>query len=426
MIGPRSGSAEPEPLVLVQRPSHYKAWTEAKLFEAYKAYLSGMSVRKAAEIYGVPKSTLSDRVSGRVAFGARSGPSTYLSDDEEFELVQFLTHCATVGYAKSKHDILAIVRNVVLSKGLANATVTDGWWSSVKRLHGVLTLQTVEQLSYTRAVSSSPQIISCYFDLLEETTEKNDLMDKPAQIFNLDETGMPLDPKPPKVVTVRGAKHAATVSTGSKSQITVLSCCNAAGYVIPPLVIFKQKVTPELAFGEAPGTVYGQSKSGWMTMEIFNDWFDKHFLAYAPPARPLLLLMDGHSSHYCPQVINRALQEKVILFCLPPNTTHLTQPLDKGCFGPLKVAWRQKCKDFLQKNPGRVVTKYDFSRLFGQAWMTSMSMPNTVAGFRCTGIYPFNRSAFLPESVSHATSVAEKYGLNFVPTYSPTRPKLVS
>ena len=46
------------------------------------------------------------------------------------------------------------------------------------------------------------------------------------------------------------------------------------------------------------------------------------------PVNPLLLL-DGHSTHYN-SFIRQAAQEKVVVFCLPPNTTHLTQPLDKG------------------------------------------------------------------------------------------------
>jgi len=48
--------------------------------------------------------------------------------------------------------------------------------------------------------------------------------------------------------------------------------------------------------------------------------------------------MDGHSSHYSPAAICLAAEQEVILLTLPPNTTHVTQPLDKGCFGPLKGA----------------------------------------------------------------------------------------
>ena len=105
---------------------------------------------------------------------------------------------------------------------------------------------------------------------------------------------------------------------------------------MPPFIIFDNKtLNPSLTVGEIPGTLYGLSGSGWIDSELFLDWFLQHFLVYAPKARPLLLLMDGHSAHYCPQVIRAAAKEKIILFTLPSNTTHLTQPLDKGCFGPL-------------------------------------------------------------------------------------------
>ena len=67
-------------------------------------------------------------------------------------------------------------------------------------------------------------------------------------------------------------------------------------------------------------------------------------------------MMDGHSSHYCPSVIHRASKSKVVLMALPPNTTHLTQPLDKGIYGPLKVEWRKVCHEFMVQNPGKIVT----------------------------------------------------------------------
>ena len=47
-------------------------------------------MRRAAEEYQVPRSTLYDRVSGKVQFGAKSGSTRYLNDQEESELVNFL------------------------------------------------------------------------------------------------------------------------------------------------------------------------------------------------------------------------------------------------------------------------------------------------------------------------------------------------
>ena len=148
-----------------------------------------------------------------------------------------------------------------------------------------------------------------------------------------------------------------------------------------------------LSIGEVPNTYYGLSNKGWIDTALFQDWFSQHFLCYAPPIRPLLLLMDGHSSHYSPEMICIAADEGVILFVLPPNTTNLTQLLDKGVFSALKSNWKHVCHEFITQNPGRVISRYDFSTLFHKAWDLSMTIINIKVGFRITGICPFNSRA---------------------------------
>ena len=137
----------------------------------------------------------------------------------------------------------------------------------------------------------------------------------------------------------------------------------------------------ELADGEIPGSVYGFSSNGWIDQELFEKWFSHHFLRYAPAIRPLLLIMDGHSSHYHPYAIHKAAEEEVILFALPPNTTRVAEPLDKGCFGPLKTKWGEVCHKYMINNPGNVVNRYCFSRLLHEAW-AAMSASNIIAGFQ--------------------------------------------
>ena len=330
------------------RPARYKAWSENAMNEALKAVIEdGRSVRRAAEEFGVPKSTLGDRVSGCVLPGAVSGPLCYLDDEEEKELAQFVCHCASIGYAKTRSEVLAIVERVLSSRGIEK-TVTNGWWEGFVKRHPYLTLRTAAPLSRQRAISSDPAVMSKYFDLLKQTIEDNGLGGKPCNIFNMDKTGMPLDPKPLKTIHHKGERNPVAPASGLKTQITVLGCVSAGGYSLPPMVIWDRKrLRPELTVGEVPGTIYGLSAKGWMDQELFDAWFHCHFLKYAPLAHPLLLLMDGHSSHYCPDTVRMAAKEQVIMFVLPPNTTHITQTLDKGCFGPLKVHWRQACHQFM-------------------------------------------------------------------------------
>lgn len=61
---------------------------------------------------------------------------------------------------------------------------------------------------------------------------------------------------------------------------------------LPPSDIFDRvQLRPELIEEEVPGTVYGLSKKSWIDGALFESWFSRHFLAHAPPVRPLLLLM---------------------------------------------------------------------------------------------------------------------------------------
>ena len=87
------------------------------------------------------------------------------------------------------------------------------------------------------------------------------------KVFNLDESGMLLDPRLPKIIAVKGIKHPTSITTGDKTQITTLACCSAAGYVIPPLVVFDRKTLKPCRddnWGSPWDNVYGLSSNGWM------------------------------------------------------------------------------------------------------------------------------------------------------------------
>ena len=394
------------------RPSSYKkSYTTEQMHLAYIACQRGdRSIRRVAEEYGVPKSTLQDRISGKVLPGSKSGKKRYLDDDEEGELVKFLINCSRIGFPRSRSDVIRLVQAICDHRGVPT-TVSHGWWERFCARHPNITLRAAANLSHRRFKGASPEAVTVYFEELEETLSQNDLLDKPGQIFNLDESGMPLDPKSTKAVTEKGSKDPSSISSGNKAQITVVSCVSATGVSIPPMILFDRKTLhADMAKGEIPGTYYGLN-SGWMNQELFEDFLTCHFLRYAPQVRPILLLLDGHSSHYNPAAIRAAAKEQIILFTLPPHTTHITQPLDRGCFGPLKTAWRSACHEYMRDNPGKVITKFSFNSIFAEAYKRSMTMDNIISSFRATGVYPVDRSKVLdkvvvPESISAESDIA--------------------
>ena len=377
-------------------PTHKrKQWTETSMVGALKEVKRGKySINRVAYMYGVPRSTLKDRVTGKVKHGTNPGPRPYLNKEEEKKLANHLVYVAKIGYGKTRKQVSMLVEGVAKQKGvLRKNRISDGWWNKFIKRQSELSLRRADSTAHIRMDSVNKESIQHYYDLLETTLKEHNLQDCPGQIYNMDETGIPLDPRPPNIIVKRGQKKVRYRQSGKKEQISVIGCGNAAGQSIPPMVIFEGKyLNYEWTIGEVPGTTYGMSEKGWTDQQLFLYWL-KHFLHYANPQRPLLLLLDGHSSHFELASIEMACKKEVIILCLPPHTTHESQPLDSAVFGPLKKHWTGVCHDFQQANPGAVITKYSFSRLFSQAWLDSLSAHNLIAGFKNCGVHPFNRSA---------------------------------
>ena len=98
--------------------------------KAFEAVTSGrLSLQKAAEEHGVPKSTLHDKVLGKASSGARK----HLTDEEASSLVDYLVGCASIRYAKSRRNVLAIAQQIANVQD-PKIQVTKGWWDSFRSI----------------------------------------------------------------------------------------------------------------------------------------------------------------------------------------------------------------------------------------------------------------------------------------------------
>ena len=140
-----------------------------------------------------------------------------------------------------------------------------------------------------------------------------------------------------------------------------------------------------------------------------------------------MLLLDGHSSHYQPSLVKKASENDIILFCLPPHTTHLAQPLDRTCFSPLKKAWNEECRLYMAVNPDKKFNRYNFTEIFAKAWRKAMTPSNIASGFRATGVCLFNRSAIKIPGIGDVTeepsALLKTTRLAFIPLFSPAHPQ---
>ena len=327
-----------------------KQWTDKNMEAAMKAVTDeNIPILRAAKKYDVPKSTLHDRISGKVSHGDKPGPKPLLSPIEEGEFADFLVEVAQAGYGKTRKEVRQIAGSVAVDKGKKKAPeVSHGWFQRFLQRQPQLSYRRGDPTANVRMNCLNQEVISDYFALLKDVLTENELLNSPGRIYNVDETGIALDGHAPKVVAKRGQKKVRYRTSGNKSQITVIACVSASGQCIPPFVIFDAKrLNMEWRKDEVVGTAYGLSNKGWVDSELFRGWLVEHFLVHAVGARPILLLLDGHSSHYQPQLIDYAKEYGIIIFCLPPHTTHESQPLDASVFKSLKQNWQQVCHQLL-------------------------------------------------------------------------------
>ena len=182
------------------RPKRRKCWHEESMVAAIKAVEGGDPVSQAARDHGVPKTTFFDRISGRVTHGTQPGPRPYLSKDEEKELATHLKHCAKVGYGRTRRDVLTLVQTAVSEKGMLRSDrISQGWWHRFLQRQKDLSLRQGDSTAHVCMDAMNRETMDQYFTLLHDTLLTHDLLNKPAQIYNVDESGMPFNPRPPKM-----------------------------------------------------------------------------------------------------------------------------------------------------------------------------------------------------------------------------------
>ena len=81
-------------------------WTENEAEEPVNACHRGMLIRRAAEFYGIPKSTICDKLNGKMPMGCKKGPPMKLSLELEYRIKKWIVHMARIGYRQTRSDIL--------------------------------------------------------------------------------------------------------------------------------------------------------------------------------------------------------------------------------------------------------------------------------------------------------------------------------
>ena len=188
---------------------------------------------------------MDDRVKGRVVHGTNPGPPTALTAKEEKALVSYLLYVAERGLPLTTTMARAFAWAVSYRSGTQsrfNEELGPGkhWWEGFRSQHPELSLRTPDNLERSQANAMTREVVDNYFVCLKKTLDVSGLEKLPCQIFNCDETFLPLNISSKKVIALKNSKHVYSVSRGNSDHITLLCCASEAGIVLPPMIIYSK------------------------------------------------------------------------------------------------------------------------------------------------------------------------------------------
>ena len=270
-----------------------------------------------------------------------------------------------------------------------------------------------QKLGRERAVVSIEKIKSWYdglFQYLEkEVADWQAMVKDPRRVFNCDESGFPLSVSSGRVLSPRGARHVYQVVSGSKQQITVLAGMNGAGDYVPPMILYPGQRLREVGMEGFPDALFGCSENGWMDSELFCS-FLKYFVAFVKEKQisfPVILFVDGHSTHMTHKAAQYCADNGVILYCLVPNATHILQPCDVGLFSPMKASWKKEVKKWQSEHLGEVFTKKSFAGVFRHTWDNVATIGNAISAFKRSGIFPLSINGIDQSKLTHPEAISK-------------------
>lgn len=327
---------------------------------------------------------------------------------------------ADCGYPLGHAGIVAVANFVLLAihPNAKPITMKSKWafrWA--KRHKDIIAHRLVEARSTLRILSANPSNVADFFTIIGSlykrfgrTTRDNEF-DQNAFLttVNVDECGTDTHGRcfSKRCFVGRGADTAFVPVEGERGKhISIVASVCSDGSAVPPVVILPgatQKFTQQQLQAYDPKTTVTYTKSGWSNKEVFL-WVLKSIVAHLkrrypswaerPPHRrkPVLILVDGHSSHESVDILQYALDNNIWMVRSPPHCTHVVQVLDShqlfGAFQPLLSHYIQDlCTS------GDVVNVRNFGVAFTQAWNKIFGDADRIRHvFEEYGQCPFNPS----------------------------------
>jgi len=316
---------------------------------------------------------------------------------EEKTIVDYVLDLDSRSYPPRMSAVEDMANHVLQDRG--QPRVGKNWTTNFIKRQPELRTRRFRRYDHQRAKCEDPDAINAWFSLVRNTIAKYGIQS--ADIYNFDETGFMMGIISSAMVVTSSDRRSNPKmrQPGNREWVTVIQGAGALGFCVPPFIVVSGKYHLSTWYEDSPlppDWVIATSDNGWTTNQLGLQWirhFDKVTKSRASGSHRLLIL-DGHESHCSVPFELYCKENKIITLCMPPHSSHILQPLDVGCFGPLKKAYGRQIENKMIAGTSHI-SKEDFFPAFFAAFKQSMTVKNIQGGFKGAGVMPHDPEAVL-------------------------------
>ena len=352
------------------------------------------SVRKAAEFYSVPRSTLQDRFNGKPTRQEGHSYRQVLSPLQEEMLAKWCLDLECLAQAPNHAQIREMASLILRTNGLTQ-TLGKNWVPNFLRRNPRVKTKLGRAIDRKRTQGLERDAINTWFEDLIAIIEHYNITAN--NYWNMDEIGTALGPCSNQLVVGSSTTNSSIIKMSNEREwCTAIETINPFGQSITPLLIFKAKHVQNQWFipSQTPDWIYSSSKSAFTTNEIGLKWLEEIFIPQTANSVRTgewrLLILDGHKSHVTPEFMNLAYLNRIWCYYLLPHASHALQPLDIAVFSPLKRVFRALVAFENQFDDHEPQKKATFLLQYQKARERAIKPTNCASGFQTAGIWPYN------------------------------------
>ena len=295
----------------------------------------------------------------------------------------------------------------------------------LKRQRETIGLRRCQNLAPSKAAVSAEDV-NAFLNNLQQSMREADGSTLPTnKVFNYDKTSLSDNPGTKMCIFKRKTKYPERIRSSSKTAVSLMFCGSTSGQMLPPYVVYKsENLWTTWTEGGPENCRYNRSRSGWFDATTFADWFEFTFTSHCRTIEGRKVIIgDNLSSHFLKRVLDLSEQSNITFICLPPNLTHLLQPLEVAFFCTNEAKMEKTLDEWKcnQRRQTQLLSKDAFPRLLKRlcdnVCQCNEASEKIKFGFKKCGIFPLDAQPVLerlPVSVSSPQNRTENDSVTVV------------